>query len=99
MLSCADGGAHGVVMTAPVAAGAAADEVARLVARLSMQPDLLRALATRAAALADALLWHSAGATAFRDRVHADAVRLRTAADGIDGAVDLLRRYASSLPR
>ena len=97
-LSRQDTGAHRVRMTAPVPA-AAADEVARLVARLGMQPELLRALAARAAAVADALLWHSAGATTFRDRVHADALRLRAAADGLDYAADLLRRYASGLAR
>ncbi|HEU5005568.1 MAG TPA: hypothetical protein VFT67_01280 [Jatrophihabitantaceae bacterium] len=85
-------------MTAPARA-AAADEVAKLVARLDMQPDLIRALAARAAAAADALLWRSAGATAFRDRVHADAVRLRTAADTLDAALDALRRYAAGMPR
>jgi hypothetical protein len=95
-LSPATAGAHGVVMTAPGRA-AAADEAARLVARLGMQPELVRALATRAAAVADALLWHSPGATAFRDRVHADAVRLRAAADTLDAAMDQLRRYAAGL--
>jgi hypothetical protein len=85
-------------MSAPVPA-AAADEIARLVARIGMQPDLVRALAVRAAAVADALLWHSAGATAFRDQVHTDAVRLRGAADSLDAAADVLRRYASGLPR
>jgi hypothetical protein len=97
-LSPAIAGAHRVVMTAPTPA-AAANEVARLVAQLGMQPELLRALAGRAAAVADALLWQSAGATAFRDRVHADAVRLRAAADTLDAAMDLLRRYASGVPR
>jgi hypothetical protein len=97
-LSPASTGAHRVAMTAPARA-AAADEVARTVARLGMQPDLLRALATRAAAAADALLWRSAGAPAFRDRVHTDAVRLRAAADTLDAALDALRRYAADLPR
>lgn len=93
-VSPAHAGADGVAMTAPGHA-AAADEVARLVARLGMQPDLVRALAARSAAVADALLWRSAGATVFRDRVHADAVRLRAAADTLDAALDLLRRYAN----
>lgn len=80
----------------PAAMGPAVDATvaARLADGLLLQPEAVRAVATRAALVAEALPWHSPAATAFRERVSGTACALRAAADRLDDAVGLLQRYA-----
>ncbi len=85
-------------MSAPSRQNAGAHQATRLVSGLSLEPDTVRGVATRAALIAETVPWHSPAATAFRARVTRTAVALRGAADDLDSALQLLRRYTRSLP-
>jgi uncharacterized protein YukE len=66
---------------------------------ISEHADDLRARASRLAAAADHVRWHSSGADGFRGDVRHLVDAFRRAATGVDDAADALRRHAAAVRR
>jgi uncharacterized protein YukE len=75
---------------------AALEAVAR---RIGGHADDLRSRASRLAATAEGVRWHSTAAAAFRGEMHDLACRFRGAADEIDDAAHALRQHAAAVRR
>ena len=91
------GGVDAGDVTGAIPAPDPAAEAYRLAGTVSMQADLTRAAATRAALIAETLPWRSSASALFRARVLAQAVAARAAASLLDEAAQLLGRYASTV--
>jgi uncharacterized protein YukE len=75
---------------------AALDAVAR---HISGHAEDLRSRASRLAAAAEGVRWHSTAAAAFRGDVHDLACRFRRAAGEVDDAAHALRQHAAAVRR
>ena len=75
---------------------AAIEAVAR---RIGGHADDLRSRASRLAAAAEGVRWHSTAAVAFRGEVHDLACRFRRAAYEVDEAAHALQQHAAAVRR